>query len=164
MKKNKNNNYFSENEKIDIEKEKKKYENPRSAVIEVLKIAQKKIGWIDSTAIFEVSRILNISSVEVEEIATFYSQIFRKPVGKNIIRYCDSIVCYIKGYKNILKEIKKFLKINTGETTKDNKFTIIPTCCLGYCYKSPVIMINDEIFVDLNEKKIKKLLNCKKYV
>ena len=66
-----------------------------------MKIVQKKRGWISDQAIYAIAEILQINPSDVEGVATFYSQIFRQPVGRNIIRYCDSVVCFLTGYKKI---------------------------------------------------------------
>lgn len=157
-KENKNIFCLTKNEIYEIEKEKKGYENSRAVLIEALKIVQKYRGWISDNVIYALSKILQISQSEIEEVATFYNQIFRQPVGKNIIRYCDSFVCYIAGYKKIKKEIENILNIKPGETTKDKKFTLLPTCCLGKCDKSPSIMINNDTYFSLNSSMIFNLL------
>lgn len=149
---------LTKNEINDIKKEQKCYKNNKAVCIEALKIVQKYRGWVSDNVIYEIAKILKISFSEIEEIATFYSQIFRKPVGKNIIRYCDSFVCYINGYKNIKKKIENTLKIKTGQTTQDKKFTLLPTCCLGNCDKSPTIMINEDTYILLTPEMIPDLL------
>ncbi len=141
-----------------IENLKKNYENSRAVSIEALKIVQKKLGWVSSQAISEIARLLNISSSDVEEVATFYNQIFLSPVGKNIIRYCDSVVCYITGYEEIKNYLEQLLKIKSGETTYDKKFTLLPTCCLGNCDKAPSMMINEDIYSRVLLKNIKPIL------
>lgn len=134
------------------------YEDKRSVIIEALKIIQKNYGWISDESIETLSIFLNIPSSEIEGIATFYSYIFRKPVGRNIIRYCDSIVCYITGYQKIKAELEKLLFIKPGETTIDKRFTLLPTCCLGKCDQSPVIMINENTHIRLIPEMINSLL------
>ncbi|CAL4319964.1 NADH-quinone oxidoreductase subunit NuoE [Buchnera aphidicola] len=141
-----------------IEEEKKRYKYPHAVVIEALKIVQKKRKWVSKNVINAISEILNISSVHIEEVATFYSQIFLEPVGRNIIRYCDSVVCYVVGYKKILIVLEKYLKIKSGETTPDNKFTLLPICCLGCCDKAPTMMINEDTYFNLSEKNILSIL------
>ncbi|WP_367673330.1 NADH-quinone oxidoreductase subunit NuoE [Buchnera aphidicola] len=145
-------------EKNEIEEQKKYYENNRAISIEALKIVQKKRGWVSDQAIFAISKILNINPSELEGVATFYSQIFRQPIGNNIIRYCDSVVCYITGYKKIERFLKNYLKIRAGETTLDNKFTLLPVCCLGDCDKSPVIMINEDTYYNVTPELIIHIL------
>ncbi|CAL4042330.1 NADH-quinone oxidoreductase subunit E [Buchnera aphidicola (Tetraneura ulmi)] len=140
---------LSENEKKEIKEKKKCYLNSRAASIEALKIVQKKRGWVSLNSIYAIAKLLSLPPVEIEEIATFYNHIYRQPVGRNVIRYCDSMVCYITGYIEIKNELKRILKINIGETTIDNRFTLLPTCCLGCCDKSPAMMINDKTYTKL---------------
>ncbi|MBK4775474.1 NADH-quinone oxidoreductase subunit NuoE [Candidatus Pantoea edessiphila] len=149
---------LSNEEYLSIEEEKKYYEHSRSVCIEALKIVQKKRGWVCDNAIKAIAEILNLSYSEVEGVATFYSQIFRKPVGRNIIRYCDSVVCYINGYKDIQLKLEQKLNIKPGKTTLDNRFTLLPVCCLGNCDKGPTIMINEETYIRLKIEDIDFML------
>ncbi len=88
---------LSETERSAIEHEMHHYEDPRAASIEALKIVQKERGWVPDGAIHAIGEVLGIPASDVEGVATFYSQIFRQPVGRHIIRVCDSMVCYIGG-------------------------------------------------------------------
>ncbi|QCI18551.1 NADH-quinone oxidoreductase subunit NuoE [Buchnera aphidicola (Aphis nasturtii)] len=146
----------------EIENQKKYYENYRAIAIEALKIVQKKRGWVSDLAIIEIAKILNINSSDIESIATFYSQIYRQPVGRNIIRYCDSVVCYLTGYQKIKKVLENYLSIKTGYTTVDKRFTLLPICCLGNCDKSPTIMINEDLHSKLTPESIPNLLESYK--
>ncbi|QJC29218.1 NADH-quinone oxidoreductase subunit NuoE [Enterobacteriaceae endosymbiont of Plateumaris rustica] len=138
------------------------YEYNHAASIEILIYLQKKYGWISNDIIYIIAKLLNISPSEIDSIATFYSQIFRYPVGKYVIKYCDSVVCYITGYEKILKIIKNKLKIIPGETTIDSLFTLLPICCLGLCDKGPSIMINDQIYTSVSKENINQILD--KYI
>ncbi|QTM69467.1 NADH-quinone oxidoreductase subunit NuoE [Buchnera aphidicola (Hormaphis cornu)] len=145
-----------------MELKKKSYKNSRAASIEALKIVQKRLGWISKQSMVSIAKILNLPVAEIESIATFYSQIFRKPVGENIIKYCDSMVCYIMGYKEIKQSLFKILNIRSGETTVDRKFTLLPVCCLGNCDKAPTIMINEDLFSNVTPKSILCILESYK--
>ena len=89
---------LSETERSAIEHEMHHYEDPRAASIEALKIVQKERGWVPDGAIHAIGEVLGIPASDVEGVATFYSQIFRQPVGRHIIRVCDSMVCYIASW------------------------------------------------------------------
>ncbi|MFC0178697.1 NADH-quinone oxidoreductase subunit NuoE [Thorsellia kenyensis] len=141
-----------------IEAEKHHYEDTRAASIEALKIVQKHRGYVPDGAIYAIAEQLDISPGDVEGVATFYSQIYRQPVGRNIIRYCDSVVCYITGFEAVLTAIENTLQIKPGQTTPDNRFTLLPTCCLGNCDKGPTMMINDETHSHLTPELIPSLL------
>lgn len=149
---------LSRNEILEIQLKKKCYADVHAVAIEALKIVQKNRRWICTEAIISIADILGISAVHLEGIATFYCHIFRQPVGRNIIKYCDSAVCFINGYIDIEKKIKDILKINIGETTLDNRFTLLPTCCLGACDKGPVLLVNEDIHYFLTKKNIPHLL------
>ncbi len=96
----------------------------------------------------------------MEGVATFYSQIFRQPVGRHIIRVCDSMTCYIGGHESILGSIKDQLGIAPGQTTADNRFTLIPVCCLGNCDKAPALMVDDDTFGDVTADGVATLLEA----
>ncbi|QJC31380.1 NADH-quinone oxidoreductase subunit NuoE [Enterobacteriaceae endosymbiont of Macroplea mutica] len=137
----------------------KNYECRKAAIIEILILCQKKYGWVSEHNMNIIAHILKLDISEIESIATFYSQIFRYPVGKYVIKYCDSVVCYIKNYKPILQHIKKKLHINIGQTSIDNRFTLLPICCLGHCNNSPVIMINECVYTNITIKSINIILD-----
>ncbi|QJC33835.1 NADH-quinone oxidoreductase subunit NuoE [Enterobacteriaceae endosymbiont of Donacia provostii] len=160
--KNKNHNknlYLKKKDYLIINNIINNYECNQAAILEILIFFQKKYGWISDNIITNISNFLKINPSEIDSIATFYSQIFRSPVGKYVIKYCDSIVCYITKYKIILKHIEKKLKIKSGETTSDKLFTLIPICCLGHCENSPVIMINEKIYTSLSINDIDQILD-----
>lgn len=90
-----------------IEHEMHHYEDPRAASIEALKIVQKQRGWVPDGAIHAIADVLGIPASDVEGVATFYSQIFRQPVGRHVIRYCDSVVCHINGYQVFRRRWRK---------------------------------------------------------
>lgn len=142
----------------EIQSECNHYENNRAASIEALKIIQKNRGWVSDDAIKLVSEILSIPESDIEGVATFYNQIFRQPVGQHIIRYCDSIVCYITGSKVIQETLEGILNINIGDTTHDKKFTLLPTCCLGMCNEAPIIMVDEDIYSNIVPSQIIKML------
>lgn len=149
---------LSEADAQSIEQEKHHYEDPRAASIEALKIVQKSHGWVPDGAIGAIAELLGIPASDVEGVATFYSQIYRQPVGRHIIRYCDSVVCYITGFKSIVDELEKQLGIKPGQTTVDGRFTLLPTCCLGNCDKGPTMMIDDDTHSHLKVSELAAIL------
>lgn len=141
-----------------IEHEMHHYEDPRAASIEALKIVQKQHGWVPDEAIDVIAKILGIPASDIEGVATFYSQIYRQPVGRHIIRYCDSVVCHITGYQGIQAALESELSIKPGQTTEDGRFTLLPVCCLGNCDKGPTMMIDEDTHSHLKPEHIKALL------
>lgn len=149
---------LSAHEREEIEREKLHYEDARAASIEALKIVQKARGWVPDGAITAIAQILGISAGDVEGVATFYSQIYRQPVGRHVVKYCDSVVCFINGYQKIQEVLEAKLKIKPGQTTPDGRFTLLPVCCLGNCDKGPSMMIDEDTHERLTVEAIDKLL------
>ena len=83
-----------------------------------------------------------MSRDELDGVATFYNLIFRRPVGRHVIFYCDSVTCWLLGSNRLRDDLARRLEIHPGETTKDGKFTLLPIVCLGACDHAPVVMID----------------------
>ena len=149
---------LTDSERSAIEHELHHYEDSRAASIGALKIVQEARGWVPDGAIAAIGEIIGIPASDVEGVATFYSQIFRQPVGRHIIRVCDSMVCYIGGHESVVSSIQQQLGIGLGETSSDGRFTLLPVCCLGNCDKAPALMIDDHTFGDVQPDGVAKLL------
>ena len=141
-----------------IKKEMVKFPVKSAASIEALKIVQDKQRWVSDESLAEVATILEMPATELENVASFYNLIFRKPVGRHVIFVCDSISCYVMGYEKILDLMTKKLGIVYGETTKDDRFTLLPIQCLGNCDHAPTIMIDNDLYSDLTEEKMEDIL------
>lgn len=128
----------------------------QSAVMEILYIAQEQNGWISHEVMAEIGKILNISPVKVKEVATFYTMYYKESMGKFVLQVCGTTPCILRGSEKILEAIKKELKIEEGETTKDNLFSLIEVECLGACSNAPVVQINNYYYEDLT---IENILN-----
>jgi NADH-quinone oxidoreductase subunit E len=149
---------LTEEEIKEIKEEIKQYPYPAVACIDALKIVQHHRGWISDESVKDIAQLLCISNEEVDGVATFYSRIYRKPVGRNVILICDSVSCMIMGYESLYDFISKKLGIGFGGTTTDGRFTLLPISCLGDCDNAPVMMINNEHFNRLTTDKIDELL------
>lgn len=115
-------------------------------------------NYLDERDMKAVAEFLNTSLSHVYGVATYYTMFSIKPRGRYIIRACNSPVCHMEGSINIIDELKSALSIDIGETTKDRMFTLELTECLGQCDNAPVMMINKDIFGDLNREKIGSIL------
>ena len=98
---------------------------------------------------------LDIPVSEVYGVATFYSQFSLRPKGENVVSVCTGTACYVKGAQAVLEEVENVLGIKAGETTKDGKFTIQDTRCLGCCGLAPVMVINEDVYGRLTPADIK---------
>jgi NADH-quinone oxidoreductase subunit E len=141
-----------------IENEMGHYDDPRAASIVALKIVQKRHGWVPDAAIPAIGRLLGIPASDVEGVATFYSLIFRRPVGRHVIKVCDSVACFLTGYEEVRDAVCKELGVGFGESTADGRFTLLPICCLGACDRGPALMIDDDTHFDVSPQDIARLL------
>ncbi len=129
----------------------------KSAAIDALKIVQKHRGWVSDESLKATAKLLGMSEHELDGIATFYSLIFRKPVGEKVVMYCDSVSCWIMGCNKVRDQLKEKLQIEPGQTTADGKYTLLPVTCLGDCDHSPAMMVGDELHHDLTPDSIDKI-------
>jgi NADH-quinone oxidoreductase subunit E len=148
---------LSETELAEIDAEIAHLPYRSAAAIDALKIVQAQRGWVSDGSLRAIARHLEMSAAELDGIATFYSLIFRRPVGDKVILLCNSISCWIKGCDSLQQKISTQLGIGLGETTADERYTFLPITCLGACDKAPVIMVGEELHEDVNEQSLRTL-------
>ena len=146
--------------KIDekLEKIAKKYKNVEGGIISALHEVQDTYGYISSTAQKYLSKELNVPMSEIYGIITFYSRFSLVPKGKYNIQVCMGTACYVKGSEKVLNRFKEKLGIKEGETTSDGKFSIESVRCIGACGLAPAIVINEEVYGKMDEKKVDELI------
>ena len=130
------------------------YPKREAGCIDALKIVQRHRGWVSDESVHEIAVHLGMSATDVDSVATFYNLIYRKPVGRHVISICDSVSCWIMGYEQMRKHLHGRLGIGFGETTPDNRFTLLPTVCLGCCDHAPAMMVDSDLHSDLDPEKI----------
>jgi NADH-quinone oxidoreductase subunit E len=133
-------------------------EHPRELAVDVMFALQDHFGFLSDEALEEAADLLDMTPLEVEELASFYTFTYREPVGKYVIHVCDSVVCWMDGYESIKDYLGKTLGIDMGETTSDGLFTLLPVCCIGYCDLSPAMLINRKVYGNLTPEKIDTIL------
>ena len=133
-------------------------EHPRELAIDVMFALQDHYGYLSDEAVEEAAKLLALSALELEEIATFYTFLFREPVGRYVIHVCDSVVCWMNGYESVKDYLCRTLRVGLGETTVDGLFTLLPVCCIGYCDRAPAMTINRRVFGSLTHEKIDRIL------
>ena len=116
----------------------------REAAVDVMKELQHHYGWLTDEALEEASQLLGLSTLQLEELATFYEMIYRRPVGRHVVHVCDSISCWAVGGETLLKSLAQLLEIAPGATTADGALTLLPCSCLGNCGEAPCMMIGEK--------------------
>lgn len=150
---------LSEAEKQQIDHEISLVPVRQAACIEALKIIQSHRGWVSDESLKELAGYMEISPEELDSVATFYNLIFRQPVGRHIILLCDSISCWVMGYEKLQSRLQQMLGIGFGETTADNRFTLLPNPCLGTCDHAPALMVDNDLYRDLSEDMLDEILD-----
>ncbi|NLT66984.1 MAG: NADH-quinone oxidoreductase subunit NuoE [Acidobacteria bacterium] len=145
-------------EQQEIERELERYRDRRALCIEGLKIVQKHRGWISDEALADLGEFLGMTVEEIDGVATFYNLIYRRPVGRHVILVCDSVSCWIRGYEGLRDYLRSKLGLAMGETTPDNRFTLLPIVCLGACGSAPAMMVDNDLHVNLDPEKIDRIL------
>lgn len=149
---------LTDEERREIEAEMAHTPYPRAASIEALKIVQRHRRWVSDESLRDVAQILGMTVDELDNVATFYNLIFRKPVGENVILLCDSVSCWVMGYEQIRQRLHERLEIDLGETTADGKFTLLPMVCLGDCDHAPAMMVGEDLYGNLDVEKVDEIL------
>jgi NADH-quinone oxidoreductase subunit E len=131
---------------------------PREKVVDVMLALQEHYGYLSDEAVGDAGSLLGMTPLEIEELATFYDFIYREPVGKYVLRVCDSTVCWMQDHRSVTEHLSSRLGIGMGETTPDGLFTLLPVVCIGYCDFAPAMMVNKDVYGNLTPEKIDDLL------
>ena len=130
----------------------------RESLLAVMAEEQRKSGYISEEFIAEVAQSLKVPMGKIYGVVTFYSFLSIKPLGRNIIRICKSLPCYLKDSSMIIEAVEKELGIKPGESTSDGRFSFELSNCIGACDKAPAMLINDDLHGSLTPEKIAQIL------
>lgn len=142
----------------EINAEISEYEDKMAVSTEALKIIQKHRRWVSDECLVALAELLDISPAHLEGVATFDNLIYRQPVGKTVIHYCNSVTCWMLGAETIRDRLCQHLKVELGEMSADGEYTLLPIVCLGACDHAPVLMVGDELRLDVTEDVINEIL------
>ena len=127
-----------------------------------LKRVQEKLGYVPAEMMLEIAQTLDTPLSEVYGVTTFYSFLSKKLLGRNVIRICRSLPCYLKNSELIIKSIEDAIGIKPGETTPDNRFSFELTNCIGACDRAPAMLVNSDVHGELTPQKISQILKAYK--
>jgi NADH-quinone oxidoreductase subunit E len=130
----------------------------QSAVMRALTLVQEEKGYLTAELMDAVAKYLDMPSIAVYEVATFYSLYEHKPVGENTIYVCRSISCHLRGANQVISDLEQQLNIKCGQTTTDGKFTLKTAECLGACVNAPMMQINKTYHECLTKEKLPEIL------
>lgn len=135
-----------------------RYPKKEAALLPVLHLVQNEVGCISPQEERFVAGLLELKPIRVSEVASFYTMITSRPLGKYHIQVCSNLSCTLLGGGSLLEYLEKKLGIGVGETTADNKFTLSTVECLGACELAPCMMVNFDYYGQLDKAKIDEIL------
>lgn len=145
-------------ERHEIEEKITEYPNRQAVSIDAMLTVQRHRGWVSDESLRDLSELLGLSLADLDGIATFYNLIRRKPVGRHVALICDSVSCWLMGGDQMRDRLCEKLNTPLGKTTADGRFTLLPIVCLGACDHAPTMMIDDQLYEDLDEGRIEDAL------
>ena len=131
----------------------------RSAVLPALYLAQYQQGYITANAIRHVAELLGITRADVEDVVSYYTMFYTRPVGKYVINVCRTLSCAINGAERVTEELSAKLGIKPGETDTSGTFTLMEVECLGACDRAPAVMVNDAWHECLTPEDVPRLID-----
>lgn len=146
-------------ERDEIDHELTLYPDRRAVGLEALKIVQKHQGWVSDESLQAVADYLGMSAHDLDGVATFFNLLYRRPVGRKVMLFCDSVSCWIMGCDRIKDHISARLGIDYGETSADGEYTLLPVPCLGDCDHAPVMLMDGQQHRNLTPELIDALLD-----
>jgi NADH-quinone oxidoreductase E subunit len=149
---------FSDEALKEFEATVNRYPKREAAMIPVLYLAQREFGHLGPEAIEYVAELMGLSPARVYGVVTFYTMLYRKPMGKYHVQVCRTLPCALKGAEKITGLLKARLGIGVGDTTGDGRFTLSEVECLASCGTAPMMQVNDDYYEDLTEAKLDSIL------
>lgn len=137
----------------------------RASVIPIINEINETFGYIPVEALGKIRRLINspeqglvLADSQLFAIASFYSMFSLKPLGRHVIRFCESAPCHVVGAREVIEAIQDHLGIQIGETTKDKQFTLMATSCIGICSVGPVFLVDDDLYGNATPERVPGLL------
>lgn len=135
------------------------YGHEKSELIPILQEINQKFGYISDDAIAEISERMKIPSSHIFSVATFYRMLSTERRGKHVIQFCESAPCHVAGGRMVWERLQKELGLEKGETSQDEKWTLLTTSCLGICGVGPVMVIDNDIYGNVTPDQVPDILS-----
>jgi len=134
------------------------YPDKKSATLPLLHLAQSQHGYISNSVIDTIADLVDCHPAIVMDCVSFYTMLYTKPQGRHIIQVCQTLSCSLNGADALVDHVMDKYEIKPGETTADDRFTLMKVECLGSCGTAPVVQINKEYHEGLSTQNFDKLL------
>ncbi len=149
---------FSAQEFADMEGILARYDEPASAILPLLHYVQSVQGHLSEEALTFVAEFIDVPHVRTFEVATYYTMLFTKPVGRHLVQVCRNLSCHLNGAEDVLQAFKRELDIDVGATTTDGVFTLVEVECIGACDHAPAVMIDGDLHRSVTVDSVGRIL------
>jgi NADH-quinone oxidoreductase subunit E len=128
------------------------------ALIPILSEVNEELGYLPREALAELGKSLKIPNSQVLSVASFYEMLATKPRGRHVIQFCESAPCHVVGGREVWQMLQDELGLEPGETSKDGKWTLLTSSCLGICGVGPVIIVDEDIYGNVTSERVPEIL------
>ena len=142
-----------------VEELRKRYPTSQSLTLPVLWLVQEQFGYISEEAMKEVANLLNVPFGHILGVVSFYTMFHREPKGKHHIEVCTNVSCMLRGSGRIVNHLEKKLGIRMGETSRDKKWSLAETECMGSCGSAPMFAVGEAYHENLTPDKVDEILS-----
>lgn len=130
----------------------------REGLIPVLSEVNRALGYLSPAALSEISRQMRVPKSQVFSVASFYRMLSTKPRGRHVIQFCESAPCHVVGGREVWQALQEALGLQPGETSADGRWTLVTTSCLGVCAVGPVIIVDNDIYGNVDRAQLPDIL------
>lgn len=131
----------------------------KAELIPILHDINSELGYISDEAIQELSERMNIPTSHIYSVATFYRMLSTEPRGRHVIQFCESAPCHVAGGRLVWLKLQQELELANGETSEDEKWTLLTTSCLGVCGVGPVLVVDHDIYGNVTPEQVPEILS-----
>lgn len=151
--------YFSDDDRIEIEKIESKYYDKQAALMPVLWYSQEKFGCLSDEVLKLVALTLDLELSHVTGVVSFYTMFIKKPMGKHHIQVCTNVSCMLRGGNQVYQHVSNILEIGNNECASDGAFSLEEVECMGACGSAPVIAINEDYYENVDIDQVNKIID-----
>ncbi len=130
----------------------------REGLIPILSEVNRALGYLSPEALSEISRQMRVPKSQVFSVASFYRMLSTKPRGRHVIQFCESAPCHVVGGREVWQALQDELGLQSGETSADGRWTLVTTSCLGVCAVGPVVIVDNDIYGNVNRAQLPQIL------
>ena len=130
----------------------------RDELIPILTDVNRQVGFLPAEALHEIGRLMHMSNSQIFSVATFYTMLSTKKLGRHVIQFCESAPCHVVGGRQVWETLQETLALEPGETSPDGKWTLVTVSCLGVCGVGPVIVVDDDMYGNVTPAQVSEIL------